>query len=73
MLLKDGSVSIHHENILNLANEMFEVKNHLSPEIVADTLFQQPQTQYYLRYHKDFRTPSRSVYCQYKSFENRNV
>ena len=35
MLLKDGSVSIHHENILNLANEMFEVKNHLSPEIVA--------------------------------------
>ena len=52
--LKDGSVSIYHRNIQNLATEMFKVK--MSPELVADTFLQRKQTQHNLRYH-DFRTP----------------
>ena len=53
---------------------MFKAKNHLSPEIVADTFLQQSKIRYYLRYHNDFRTFStRSVYCRYTNFDNRNA
>ena len=41
---------------------MFKVKNDLSPEIVTtDTFLQQVQTQYNLRHHNDFRTPTTCV------------
>ena len=33
LLIKDGTVSIHHRNIQTLATEMFKVKNEMSPEI----------------------------------------
>ena len=39
LLVKDGSVSIHHQNLQKLAVEMFKVSRGLSPEIV-NGLFQ---------------------------------
>ena len=39
LLAKDGSVSIHHQNLQKLAAEMFKVSRGLSPEIVYE-LFQ---------------------------------
>ena len=40
LLAKDGSVSIHHRNIQNVAIEMFKVKNNLCPEIVQSIFSQ---------------------------------
>ena len=37
--MKDGSVSIHHQNLQKLAVEMFKVFEGLSPDIVNE-LFQ---------------------------------
>ena len=56
LLLKDGSVSIHHRNIQNLATEMFKVKNDFSPKIVTDIFLQQAQTQSNLRHHTYIHT-----------------
>ena len=39
LLVKDGFVSIHHQNLQRLAVEMFKVSRGLSPEI-ANKLFQ---------------------------------
>ena len=39
MLLKDSSVSIHHQNLQKLAFEMFKVSRGLSPKIINE-LFQ---------------------------------
>ena len=39
LLVKDGSVSIHHQNLQKLVIEMFTVSRSLSPEIVNE-LFQ---------------------------------
>ena len=39
LLVKDNSVSIHHQNLQKLAVEMFKVSRDLSPEIVNE-LFQ---------------------------------
>ena len=39
LLMKDGSVSIHHQNLQKLAVEMFKVFEGLSPDIVNE-LFQ---------------------------------
>ena len=36
LLVKDGSVSTHHQNLQKLAVEMFKVSIGLSPEIVND-------------------------------------
>ena len=44
-LLKDGSVSINHWDIQNLATEMFKFKM-MSSETVTHTFLQQKQTQY---------------------------
>ena len=40
LLQKDGSVSVHHQNIHSVAIEMYKIKNKLSPKIVQ-TIFQQ--------------------------------
>ena len=40
LLQKDGSVSVHHQNIHSIAIEMYKIKNKLSPKIVQ-TIFQQ--------------------------------
>ena len=39
LLVKDGSVSIHHQNLQKLAVEMFKASRGLTPEIVNE-LFQ---------------------------------
>ena len=39
LLVKDGSVSIHHQNLQRLAVDMFKASRGLSPEIVNE-LFQ---------------------------------
>ena len=36
LLRKDGSISIHHRNIHNVAIEMFKVKNKLCPSFISD-------------------------------------
>ena len=36
LLVKDGSVCIHHRNIQLVAIEMFKVKNNISPQIMKD-------------------------------------
>ena len=38
LLVKDDSVSIHHNNIHTLAIEMYKVVNGMSPEIINDIL-----------------------------------
>ena len=40
LLEKDGSVSIHHENIQSLAIEMFQIKHGQSPETVNNIFAQ---------------------------------
>ena len=36
LLVKDGSVSIHHQNLQKMAVEMFKISRSLSPEIVNE-------------------------------------
>ena len=36
LLVKDGSVSIHHQNLQKLAAEMFKVSRGLSPELLIN-------------------------------------
>ena len=40
LIQKDGSVSVHHQNIHYIAIEMYKIKNKLSPKIVQ-TILQQ--------------------------------
>ena len=53
LLIKDGTVSIHHRNIQTLATEMFKVKNELTPEIICDIFTQRINNHYNLR-HESF-------------------
>ena len=45
LLEKDGSVSIHNQNLQILSTEMYKIKNDLSPIIVAE-LFEQRNEQH---------------------------
>ena len=45
LLEKDGSVSIHNQNLQILSTEMYKIKNDLSPIIVAK-LFEQRNEQH---------------------------
>ena len=56
-LEKDGSVSIHHKNILSLAIEMFQIKRGHSPEIVCD-IFTKTTQHYNFRQNRNFRIRS---------------
>ena len=40
LLIKDGTISIHHRNIQTLATEMFKVKNEISPKNICDIFIQ---------------------------------
>ena len=63
LLIKDGTVSIHHRNIQTLATEMFKVKNEMSPEIICDIFTQRINNHYNLRHINHFETPFvRTVY-----------
>ena len=69
LLIKDGTVSIHHRNIQTLATEMFKVKNEkMSPEIICDIFTQRINNHYNLRHINHFETPFvRTVYNGTKS------
>ena len=54
----DGSVSIHHQNIRFLANEMFKNFKGISPQIVIETFRFREGAPYELRKQTDFQIPS---------------
>ena len=55
LLVKDNSVSIHHNNIYALAMEMYKVVNGVSPEIKNDVFkLKDHQTHYHLRHTAQF-------------------
>ena len=63
LLIKDGTVSIHHRNIQTLATEMFNVKSEMSPEIICDIFIQRLDNQYNVIHINHFETPFvRTVY-----------
>ena len=63
LLIKNGTLSIHHRNIETLATEMLKVNYELSPEIICDTFTQRIKNFYKLRIINHFETPFlRSVY-----------
>ena len=57
LLVKDGSVSIHHQNLQKLAVEMFKVSRGLSPEIVNELFQFRKQIPYELRQSAQFQIP----------------
>ena len=57
LLVKDGSVSIHHQNLHKLAVEMFKVSRGLSPEIVNELFQFREQIPYVLRQRCQFQIP----------------
>ena len=63
LLEKDGSFSVHNQNLQILATEMHTIKNDLSPLIVTE-LFEQRNSQHYdLKQNSQFTiTPVRTVY-----------
>ena len=63
LLIKDGTVSIHHRNIQTLATEMFKVKNEMSPEIICDIFTQRINNHYNLRHINHFETPFVRTVC----------
>ena len=54
LLVKDNSVSIHHNNIHTLAIEMYKVANDMSPEIMKDIFKLKENTHYNLRHTSQF-------------------
>lgn len=59
MLLKDGSISIHHKNIQTLAIEMYIFKKRkkekdIASEIISNIFCLQKQCQHDLRQQTDF-------------------
>ena len=57
LLAKDGSVSIHHQNLQKLAAEMFKVSRGLNPEIVNEVFQFRKQIPYELRERSQFQIP----------------
>ena len=63
LLVKDGTVPMHHRNIPALAIEMYKIKNDLSREIVSNIFTQRTQNHYSLRNASYFQIPfARTVY-----------
>ena len=57
LLEKDNPVSIHYNNIQQLATEMFKVKRKLCPEITSAIFMERTKKQHNLRNPVDFITP----------------
>ena len=57
LLVKDGSVSIHHQNLPKLAVEMFKVSSSLNPEIFNELFQFREQIPYELRQRSQFQIP----------------
>ena len=63
LLVKDNSVSLHHNNIHTLAIEMYKVVNGMSPEIMNDIFKLRENTHYNLRHTPQFLVdPIHSVF-----------
>ena len=54
LLVKDNSVSVHHNNIHTLAIEMYQVVNGISPEIMNDVFKVRNEAHYHLRHTSQF-------------------
>ena len=62
-LVRDNSVSIHHNNVDTLAIEMYKVTNDMSPEIINDIFKLRENTHYNLRHTSQFLVdPIHSVF-----------
>ena len=57
LLMKDGTVSIHHRNIQTLAAKMFKVKNEMFPEIIWHIFAKRINCHYNVRLINHFETP----------------
>ena len=57
LLVKDGLVSIHHQNLQKLTVEIFKVSRGLSPEIVNQLFQCREQISYELRQRSQFQIP----------------
>ena len=57
LLEKDGSVSIHYQNMRQLATEMFKVSKGLCPEIVKGLFQLRNEIPYNLRQRSQFHIP----------------
>ena len=78
LLVKDDSVSIHHNNIHTLAIEMYKVVNGMSPEIINDILKLREITHCNLRHtlqllvdpiHSVFKGSAPASYLRSKNWE----
>ena len=70
LLVKDGFVSIHHQNVQKLTVEMFKVSRDLSPEIVNELFRSREQIPYELRQRPQFQIPwVHSVFSDTKSLK----
>ena len=58
LLTKDGSVCAHHRNIQALTNELYKIKNGLSPELFTEIFARETESHYNLRWCNNFRIPS---------------
>ena len=58
LLVKDGSVSIHHQNLQKLAVEMFKVSRGLSHRIISKLFPVREQIPYKLKQWRLFQIPS---------------
>ena len=57
LLAKDGSLSIHHQNLQTLAVEMFKAYRDLSPDIVSELCQFREKIPYELRQRPQFQIP----------------
>ena len=62
LLERDGSVSIHHQNIKYLSIEMFQVFKGISPQIIKKILQFRDAMPYQLIKQTDFQMPSVIVF-----------
>ena len=66
LLSKDGSVSMHHQNLQKLIIEFYKVVNGLCPEIMNEIFQFQTQNHHNLRNNSTFRIPSFNTIFQGK-------
>ena len=50
LLVEDGSISMHYNNVHTLSTEMYKVINGISPEVMKDVFKVKHETHYHLRH-----------------------
>ena len=68
LLLKDNSISIHHNNIHTLASEIYKVANGICPEIMNGIFKVRKNTHYNLRGTSQFLVDS--IHCVFNGSES---